>query len=140
MLGCSFKMSYPVYLLVPALFCSLGAASATEKFTLPPAGEMSSFRGKNRVLLVQCSREDKRLTEFVRAWSPTHTLLAAEERDLLLLWTPPLYERQFHVLLLGKDGHLKNRWNAPVAPEEVFSLIDAMPMRQSEMRAADKQR
>lgn len=118
----------------------MGAASASEKITLPPAGEMSSLRGKSRALLVQCSKEDKRLTEFVREWSPTHTLLAAEERDLLLLWTPALHEGQFHVSLIGKDGHLKNRWNAPVAPEEVFSLIDAMPMRQNEMRDADKQR
>lgn len=134
------QMSHPVYLLVPALFCSIGAISAEDKIILPPAGEMSSLRGKHRAVTVQCSMEDERLAEFVREWSATHILLAAEERHLLLLWMPPQYEGQFHVSLIGKDGHLKSHWEAPVIPEEVFSMIDAMPMRQSEMRASNKNR
>lgn len=41
---------------------------------------------------------------------------------------------EFAVLLVGKDGGAKNRFEQPVAPEEIYSLIDAMPMRQREMR------
>ena len=40
----------------------------------------------------------------------------------------------FTVLLIGKDGGVKLRRETRVKLEEIFSLIDAMPMRQREMR------
>lgn len=41
---------------------------------------------------------------------------------------------EFAVLLVGKDGGAKNRFTEPVDAEEIYSLIDAMPMRQREMQ------
>jgi hypothetical protein len=38
------------------------------------------------------------------------------------------------IILFGKDGTLKKRWGTPVTTDELFSLIDAMPMRKAEMR------
>lgn len=40
----------------------------------------------------------------------------------------------FEVLLIGKDTGVKLRAAAPVTPERLFDLVDAMPMRQREMR------
>ena len=40
----------------------------------------------------------------------------------------------FMTYLIGKDGGVKQRYSAPVAPQTLFRLVDAMPMRQSEMR------
>ncbi len=40
----------------------------------------------------------------------------------------------FTVLLLGKDGGIKRRETTVTAPEVLFQQIDAMPMRQQEMR------
>tara|TARA_Y100000588_G_scaffold370343_1_gene440347 strand:+ start:323 stop:772 length:450 start_codon:yes stop_codon:yes gene_type:complete len=40
---------------------------------------------------------------------------------------------QFVVVLVGKDGGEKGRWDEPVNMGEIFSLIDTMPMRQREM-------
>jgi hypothetical protein len=40
----------------------------------------------------------------------------------------------FAVLLVGKDGGVKLRSTSPVAPDELFPLIDSMPMRQQELR------
>jgi hypothetical protein len=40
----------------------------------------------------------------------------------------------FAFVLVGKDGTEKRRDRAPVAPEAIFEEIDAMPMRQREMR------
>ncbi|MBC6696716.1 DUF4174 domain-containing protein [Hymenobacter sp. BT190] len=40
----------------------------------------------------------------------------------------------FTVLLIGKDGGVKRRSTRPLAPGSLFSTIDAMPMRQQEMR------
>lgn len=40
----------------------------------------------------------------------------------------------FSLILVGKDGGVKLRRNDPVNLEEIFRLIDSMPMRQDEMR------
>ncbi|MEL6319959.1 MAG: DUF4174 domain-containing protein [Cyanobacteria bacterium J06626_14] len=40
----------------------------------------------------------------------------------------------FVVMLIGKDGTQKRQDTEPVAAEVIFSAIDAMPMRQQEMR------
>ncbi|MEM7519319.1 MAG: DUF4174 domain-containing protein [Planctomycetota bacterium] len=37
-------------------------------------------------------------------------------------------------MLVGKDGGIKRRWSEPLEPQEVFELIDVMPMRRSEVR------
>lgn len=40
---------------------------------------------------------------------------------------------RFEVVLIGKDTSVKLRSDRPVAPEDVFALIDRMPMRRQEM-------
>lgn len=40
----------------------------------------------------------------------------------------------FNVLLIGKDGAVKYRDSKPVSRKKLFAIIDAMPMRQSEMK------
>ena len=40
----------------------------------------------------------------------------------------------FVAVLVGKDGGEKGRWAKPVPPQEVFDMIDVMPMRMDEMR------
>lgn len=42
--------------------------------------------------------------------------------------------KEFAVILIGKDGTEKVRWNKIAFPKEIFSIIDAMPMRKQEMR------
>lgn len=39
----------------------------------------------------------------------------------------------FTLLLTGKDGGVKLRKTAPIPAQDIFDLIDAMPMRASEM-------
>jgi hypothetical protein len=43
-------------------------------------------------------------------------------------------DRRFTVVLLGKDGGEKFRSSKPVTIEKLDALIDAMPMRQQEVR------
>jgi hypothetical protein len=47
-------------------------------------------------------------------------------------------EGKFSIFLMGKDGTIKLRSTVPVSVSEIFSLIDAMPMRQEEMRRKTK--
>lgn len=41
---------------------------------------------------------------------------------------------QFTVILIGKDGYEKYRTNKVLEMDQLFSIIDAMPMRRSEMK------
>jgi hypothetical protein len=41
---------------------------------------------------------------------------------------------KFAVLLIGKDGGVKARWFEPIDLKQIFGNIDAMPMRQQEIR------
>ena len=40
----------------------------------------------------------------------------------------------YRVLLIGKDGGVKREGGDEIRPQELFELIDTMPMRKSEMR------
>jgi len=40
----------------------------------------------------------------------------------------------FRLLLIGKDGGVKLQKDSPVLVQDIFGLIDSMPMRQREMR------
>lgn len=42
---------------------------------------------------------------------------------------------QFRSILVGKDGGVKLASSSPIAAEQLFRLIDSMPMRRQEMRA-----
>ncbi len=44
---------------------------------------------------------------------------------------------QFTFLLIGKDGSAKFRSTKVVPKEQLFAIIDAMPMRKKEMKRAD---
>ena len=41
----------------------------------------------------------------------------------------------FAAILVGKDGGEKHRSVEPISPQTLFDLIDAMPMRQREIRS-----
>lgn len=64
----------------------------------------------------------------------------AEARSLTAASAERLYERfdvpadAFRVVLVGKDGTEKRRNAEPVTTRSIFDTIDAMPMRQREMR------
>ena len=56
------------------------------------------------------------------------------------LSTNPFYKeydvayRDFTIILIGKDGEVKLRENAPVEIAKLFEIIDTMPMRQRDIR------
>ena len=45
-----------------------------------------------------------------------------------------LTPKAFALILLGKDGGIKLKRNDRVKLDEIFALIDSMPMRKDEMR------
>ena len=74
-----------------------------------------------------------------------HDAAALRERDIVVETITPAEARQrsglgvaahtsFELLLVGRDGSVKLRRDAPLAASEITALIDTMPMRQAEMR------
>jgi hypothetical protein len=93
-------------------------------------GHDEGFRDRDLLLLVLTGAEDG----ILRA-TP-----GAEPRPLTDAAVRRLYDRfdvpadAFRVILVGKDGTEKRRNAEPVSVRSVFDTIDAMPMRQREMR------
>ena len=40
---------------------------------------------------------------------------------------------EFKVTLIGLDGDIKKMWNKPIKAKDLYMIIDAMPMRKSEI-------
>ncbi|MDI1249127.1 MAG: DUF4174 domain-containing protein [Lacunisphaera sp.] len=86
--------------------------------------------------------ETRRLV--ISAPGPEHPAYREQAAVLLPAWRG-LLERDFvietrfgpaafSVVLIGKDGGEKLRQTTPLAPADLFALVDAMPMRQAEIR------
>lgn len=66
-------------------------------------------------------------------------LIASElmEPDRQFLMTKPfglVPSNDFQGWLIGKDGGVKDHFTQPVATQDLFKLIDSMPMRKQEMK------
>lgn len=73
-----------------------------------------------------------------------------QERDIIITLVAkenPIYKKYkvevskpLTVILVGKDGGEKHRTNSVITAQQLFVLVDAMPMRQAEMRTTKKPR
>lgn len=121
--------------------------------------DLSPYKWKNRLLLVFASpASEEEYAEQLRLLEDLEPEF--EERDLLLGKFPEHeagklgrttvtskessslrgrfnLDEEFATILVGKDGTEKYRTGEPVAAEEIFRRIDAMPIRRREMREQD---
>ena len=122
------------------------------------AMDLNQYKWKNRLLFIFAPQDGD---SFYRALQSEITTLQGEvsERDLVvfkIFETGPSFMDatrirpqtaaaairkrfaatlgRFTCILVGKDGGVKLRRNARVKLEEIFDLIDTMPMRREEMR------
>lgn len=106
---------------------------------------LAAYRWKARVLLVFAPRanapalvEQRRFAEKEKANFQDRDLVVLELTDGAkadaLRRQFGVKPEEFSVILIGKDGGEKLRKPVPVAPKELFDLIDSMPMRQREAR------
>lgn len=116
------------------------------------AQSLDQYRWKNRILLVfapdpqdQHLRDQRSLLNDSRVGlvdrdlkvivvnPKSHTSLAtAYSKHLYQVYK--IEKDTFVVVLIGKDGTEKLRTSQPISPAELFRIIDAMPMRQSELK------
>jgi hypothetical protein len=131
------------------LLCAFVAAAFASPAPPSLAQTIKANRWKKRILLVVAP------TAADPDYQRQKTLLAAapaglRERDFLVL--DVLYDqlsaadqrflqqemelpnRRFAVVLIGKDGGVKQTKTRPIATAELFGTVDSMPMRRQEMR------
>ncbi len=143
--------------------CAAGAkdtARAEPPRFVEDAGDartLADYRWRNRVLVIAAPRDGYALVAQLDAFSGREDGLA--ERDLVVIQVSdgdavPLFgddaapgadslgeafdldpDTEFTLVLVGKDGGEKLRAGEPVAADDLFALIDAMPMRAREIKA-----
>ena len=90
---------------------------------------------RRRVLVISTpTRTDPRYLKQQSVLTPRSA--AFRERDLVV----KIVSGEFQIQLIGKDGHTAFSSREPVPQGEIFARIDAMPMRQDEMRRQEKHR
>lgn len=137
------------------LLDSVGSSNAAEN-------PLEKYQWKNRLLMVVSDSLDaKRAKEVSTSLSAAQCDL--EDRDIRVGWVYPdgtgrigeevlsrvsvkVLRHQLALsnssatmmLLVGKDGGVKSRYPEMPELDQVFALIDGMPMRRSEMRSSGK--
>ncbi|UII76673.1 DUF4174 domain-containing protein [Flagellimonas sp. HMM57] len=105
--------------------------------------ELAQYKWQNRlVILVSLDLESASVEKQASLFHDTKK--AMTEREMLLLRLSPdskeleAYNISWNyegVLLIGKDGGLKAKYDFMVTPSILFELVDSMPMRRSEIRS-----
>ena len=112
---------------------------------------LRDYRWKSRVLVLAApDSEDELFKAQLRALEATRVQF--NERDMTLLIVHDddesaeanelreqleLKTGEFSLTLVGKDGGVKRTERSPVNMQDIYSLIDTMPMRRQEMRTED---
>ena len=126
-------------------------AAASTAAAGPPslAATIQGSHWQKRVLLVTAPRSDnpgfqqqKQLLAPAAAEVQARDLLVIDVLGEQLTPADRQYLQQnlklkltgFEVVLIGKDGGVKQRSTRPLAPANLFGTIDKMPMRRQEMR------
>ena len=111
------------------------------------AGLLDQYKWEKRLLIVHAPSIDnhfykQQLSEYRLNEAGVEdrdmkliTLIANEPLDDYDQWVNAFHfdENGFAVVLVGKDGTEKQRWDDPVMMNRIFQIIDSMPMRQREM-------
>ena len=100
-----------------------------------PTADNAALRRQRQHLAA--ARPDLEARELVVSEIVFNKLSAADQK--YLTETLRVSATGFTLLLLGKDGGPKRRETEPVTPSSLFATIDAMPMRQQEMRSSKPQ-
>lgn len=112
-------------------------------FTMTNAG--AQFSGKRQVFIFGVP-QSKAVTRQLALFEKETAGVAERDMEITLVAKEMKWYKKYKVapdtpftlILVGKDGGEKYRSEKPAPAAELFALIDAMPMRQSEMRRASK--
>jgi hypothetical protein len=95
-----------------------------------PSSTDEQLRKQKEILNKQASGTQDRDMEVI--YLPLNTI-SASDKDYLAD-TYNIRQSEFYSILLGKDGGEKLRSQTPMETDQLFSTIDAMPMRKQETK------
>jgi Domain of unknown function (DUF4174) len=109
------------------------------------ASPLDQFHWKNRVLVVSAqvgdpaADEQRRIYHAAAKGMSERQIVLAEalddgDRSKQIRSKVSTDGRRFQVFLVGKDGHTALSSDKPLSADYLFARVDAMPMRQDEMR------
>ena len=143
--------------IFPSIIMAAVVSSGTSRNEEVMSLDLREYRWKNRLLFLFAPNRDHPSFDSLHE-SIVACEAEADDRDLVIfevLETAPCTvdgdpldpasaqllrdrfgaaEGAFSVVLVGKDGGVKLDHQGQIRVEEIFALIDAMPMRQEEMR------
>ena len=129
------------YLATATLLAAIAVASGAH------ASPLDEFHWKRRVLVVSApagdlaADEQRRIYQAATKGMSERQIVLVEalddgERSRQIRSKVSTDGRRFQVFLLGKDGHTALSSDKPLSADYLFARVDAMPMRQDEMRRA----
>ncbi|MFS4438128.1 DUF4174 domain-containing protein [Paracoccaceae bacterium GXU_MW_L88] len=147
------KQRYIPTALIAVLTGGALMAADLESWRAAPSGpvpasevDLAAFRWEARPIVVMADAPDDPAFEEQLAKLSAASDEVAERDILIVIDSDPsvgtalrgrLEARGFGVYLIGKDGGLKFSSETPVEMAEFNRIIDSMPMRAQEMRAAE---
>ncbi|MGJ5181457.1 DUF4174 domain-containing protein [Bradyrhizobium oligotrophicum] len=127
----------------------LGAIALLGAITLPTpssASPLALYRWTHRILVVTgpddaAAQQQRRIFHAAKAGMSERQIILREAVDDSALSRELRSAlgtdgRRFKVTLIGKDGHAALASETPISADDLFKRVDAMPMRQDEMRRA----
>jgi len=110
--------------------------------------DLSLYKGAKRLLVVFATSPEDSMLKNQRKYI-VNGFKGFAERDMVVIEIASASSKVlrkkfnapqavFSVILVGKDGGRKSLWKKPVEMNKVFALIDAMPMRQREIKQKQK--
>ncbi|MCX5641478.1 MAG: DUF4174 domain-containing protein [Planctomycetota bacterium] len=92
--------------------------------------DLAAHQWKHRVLIIDTpSMQAAPYLQQISAFDAAAAGLKERDLEVITQTSAPA----FRVRLVGKDGGVKLDRSAPMTTDELFTIIDAMPMRQDEV-------
>ncbi|MCH2133480.1 MAG: DUF4174 domain-containing protein [Phycisphaerales bacterium] len=91
-------------------------------------------RQRDRFLEVESELRERDTVMLTIARDPDHPAATWSPEPGSITERYSISTDSFQVILIGKDGQVKERSSSPVAPQDVLDCIDLMPMRIAEAR------
>tara|TARA_R110002050_G_C8881633_1_gene508873 strand:+ start:721 stop:1140 length:420 start_codon:yes stop_codon:yes gene_type:complete len=118
------------------------------------AQQLSDFKWENRVLILSNSpthtNDFKNALQVIKDSSKEieqrdlivliykeDNLYNLEDKEIFFKNTNNTIKHLSGFLLIGKDGGIKSKQPYPLQLEEIFELVDSMPMRKAEMKSTN---
>ena len=118
--------------LPPSLAATLRAARWQHRVLLIGAPVASEFNFQQQKKLLAAATAGLQTRDFQIIELPYGQLSLADRAT----WTRQLHQPldKFSVVLIGKDGGVKQASARPLPPADLFATVDKMPMRRQELR------